>query len=203
MPKSKVDKLRTLAAKRQVITAADVAQLGVPRTYLSRMARRGQLEKIARGLYTSPEFSPSEHASLVEASYQVPKGIICLLSALRFHNLTTQSPREVWMAIGHKAWAPKISSPPVRFVRMSGPALQFGASEHQVSGRVFRVFTPAKTVADCFKFRYKIGLDVAIEALKESRRLKKASIDELGPPRKFAALPKLSARTWSRSSAAS
>lgn len=177
MPKSKVDKLRNLATKRQIITAADAAQLGVPRTYLSRLARQGQLEKIARGLYTSPEFPPSEHASLVEASYQIPKGIICLLSALRFHNLTTQSPHEVWMAIGHKAWAPKIS--PVRFVRMSGPALQFGVSEHRVSGRVIRVFTPAKTVADCFKFRYKIGLDVAIEALKESRRLKKASIDEL------------------------
>lgn len=179
MPKSKADKLRNLATKRQIITPADAAQLGVPRTYLSRLARQGHLEKIARGLYTSPAFSPSEHASLVEASYQVPKGIICLLSALRFHNLTTQSPREVWIAIGHKAWAPKISSPPVRFVRMSGPALQFGASEHHVSGRVMRVFTPAKTVADCFKFRYKIGLDVAIEALKESRRLKKASIDEL------------------------
>jgi predicted transcriptional regulator of viral defense system len=179
MHKSKADKLRNLAAKRQIITAADAAQLGVPRTYLSRLARQGQLEKIARGLYTSPAFSPSEHASLVEASYQVPKGVICLLSALRFHNLTTQSPREVWMAIGHKAWAPKISSPPVRFVRMSGPALQFGASEHHVSGRIIRVFTPAKTVADCFKFRYKIGLEVAIEALKESRRLKKASVDEL------------------------
>ena len=179
MPKSKADKLRNLAAKRQVITAADAAQLGVPRTYLSRLARRGQLEKIARCLYTSPGFSPSEHASLVEASYQVPKGVLCLLSALRFHNLTTQSPREVWMAIGHKAWAPKISSPPIRLVRMSAPALHFGVSEHQESGATLRVFSPAKTVADCFKFRHKIGLDVAIEALKESRRLKKASIDEL------------------------
>jgi predicted transcriptional regulator of viral defense system len=179
MPKSKADKLRSLAAKHQVITAADAVQLGVPRTYLSRLARRGQLEKIGRGLYTSPAFSLSEHASLVEASYKVPKGVICLFSALRFHNFTTQSPREVWMAIGHKAWSPKISSPPVRFVRMSSQALQFGASEHHVSGRVIRVFTPAKTVADCFKFRYKIGLDVAIEALKESHRLKKASIDEL------------------------
>ena len=179
MPKSKADKLRNLAAKRQIITAADAAQLGVPRTYLSRLARWGQLEKIARGLYTSPGFSPSEHASLVEASYQVPTGVLCLLSALRFHNLTTQSPREVWMAIGHKAWAPKVSSPRVRFVRMSAPALHFGVSQHQESGATLPVFSPAKTVADCFKFRHKIGLDVAIEALKESRRLKKASIDEL------------------------
>ena len=179
MPKSKADKLRNLAAKRQVITAADAAQLGVPRTYLPRLARRGQLEKIARGLYTSPGFSPSEHASLVEASYQVPKGVLCLLSAVRFHNITTQSPREVWMAIGHKAWAPKISSPSIRLVRMSAPALHFGVSELHESGATLRVFSPAKTVADCFKFRHKIGLDVAIEALKESRRLKKASINEL------------------------
>jgi len=86
--------------------------------------------------YTGHLLSPSEHASLVEASYQVPKGIICLLSALRFHNLTIQSPRDVWIAIGHKAWGPKIPSLPVRFVRMSGPALRFGASEHYVSGRI-------------------------------------------------------------------
>ena len=179
MPKSKADKLRNLAVKRQIITADDAAQLGVPRTYLYRLARRGQLEKIAPGVYRSPAFSPTEHASLIEASYQVTKGILCLLSALRFHNLTTQSPRQVWMAIDHKAWAPKISSPPVRFVRMSGAALHFGVSEHHVSGVVLHVFSPAKTVADCFKFRRKIGLDVAIEALKESRRLKKASVDEL------------------------
>ena len=179
MPKSRADKLRSLAARRQVITAADAEQLGIPRSYLSRLARRGQLDKIARGLYTSPGFSPSEHASLVEASYQVPKGVLCLLSALRFHNLTTQSPREVWMAIGHKAWAPKISSPPVRLIRMSAPTLHFGVTEHRESGATLRVFSPAKTVADCFKFRHKIGLDVAIEALKETGRLKKASIDEL------------------------
>ena len=179
MPKSKTEKLRKLALKRQFVTAKDTGTLGVPRTYLHRLAHRGQLEKIARGLYASPDFSPTEHASLIEATYQVPKGIICLLSALRFHNLTTQSPREVWVAIAHKAWAPKISSPSVRFARMSRPSLHFGVSEHPVSGTVLRVFGPAKTIADCFKFRNKIGLDVAIEALKESRRLKKASMDDL------------------------
>jgi len=83
------------------------------------------------------------------------------------------------MAIGHKAWAPKFSSPPVRIVRMSGPALHFGMKEYSISGATLRVYSPAKTVADCFKFRSKVGLDVAIEALKECRQLKKASIDEL------------------------
>jgi predicted transcriptional regulator of viral defense system len=179
MPRSKTEKLRKLAAKRHFVTAKDAGALGVPRNYLPRLARRGHLEKIARGLYTSPDFSPTEHASLIEAAYQVPKGVICLVSALRFHNLTTQSPREVWMAIAHKGWAPKISSPAVRFARMSGPSLHFGVSEYPVAGFVLRVFNPAKTVADCFKFRNKTGLDVAIEALKESRRLKKASMDEL------------------------
>jgi predicted transcriptional regulator of viral defense system len=127
---------------------------GVPRTYLSRLVRRGQFEKIAPGLNTLPALSPTEHASLVEASYQVPKGIICLLSALQFHSLTTRSPRGVWMAVGHKAWAGKIPSPSIRSVHMSGPALQFRASEHHVTGQVIRVSTPAKTVADGFKFRY-------------------------------------------------
>jgi predicted transcriptional regulator of viral defense system len=179
MRKSKTEKLRRLASKRPALRAKDASEIGVPRTYLPRLAHRGHLEKIARGLYSSRDFPATEHASLIEAAYQAPKGILCLLSALRFHNLTTQSPREVWMAIGHKAWAPRISSPPVRLVRMSGLALHFGVKEHTVSGATLRIFSPAKTVADCFKFRNKIGLDVAIEALKESRRLKKASMDEL------------------------
>jgi predicted transcriptional regulator of viral defense system len=170
---------RSLASKRQVVRAKDASELGVPRTYLPRLAERGQLQKIARGLYSAPHFSATEHASLIEAAYQVPKGIICLLSALRFHNITTQSPREVWMAIGHKAWAPKVPSPPVRFARMSGAPLQFGVKEYDVSGAKLRVFSPAKTVADCFKFRNKIGLDVAIEALKQMRRQEKVSMDEL------------------------
>jgi predicted transcriptional regulator of viral defense system len=179
MAGTKTQKLLHLATKRQLLKAKDTTELDVPRTYLARLARQGHLERIARGLYSSKNFSATENASLIEAAYQVPKGVICLLSALRFHNLTTQAPREVWMAIGHKAWRPKISSPIVRFARMSGPALHFGIKEYPISGTTLRVFNPAKTVADCFKFRNKIGLDVAIEALKESRRLKKASMDEL------------------------
>jgi len=163
---SPTDKLIELAAKRQIIRSKDASELGVPRNYLGRLVRKGILEKVRRGLYTSPEFSGNEHLTLIEAAYQLPKGIVCLLSALRFHNFTTQSPHEIWMAIGQKAWAPKISSPPIRLIRMSGAALHFGVKQHKVSGAVLRVFTPAKTVADCFKFRNKIGLEVAIEALK-------------------------------------
>jgi len=179
MEESKAEKLRRLASKHQIVRAKDAKELGIPRTYLPRLARRGHLEKVGRGLYSSRDFSATEHSSLIEAACQIPKGIVCLLSALRFHNFTTQSPYEVWMAIDHKAWAPEISSPPVRLVRMSGQALHFGVKEYSLSGATLRVFSPAKTVADCFKFRSKVGLDVAIEALRECRRLKKASIDEL------------------------
>ncbi len=179
MARTKTEKLRRLATKRQVLKARDAIELGIPRTYLPRLARQGHFERIARGLYSSKNFSATENTSLIEAAHQVPKGVICLLSALRFHNLTTQAPREVWVAIGHKAWAPRISLPLIRFARMSGPALHFGIREYRVSGVTLRVFNPAKTVADCFKFRNKIGLDVAIEALKEARRLRKASMDEL------------------------
>jgi predicted transcriptional regulator of viral defense system len=179
MPSPKTDKLLQLAKKRQIVRTKDASALGIPRNYFTRLVRKGVLEKVGRGLYTSPDFSGTEHLTLIEAAYRVPKGVVCLLSALRFHNFTTQSPHEVWMAIGQKAWAPKVSAPPIRLVRMSGPALHYGVKEYTFSGAALRVFSPAKTVADCFKFRNKIGLDVAIEALKESRRTKKATMDEL------------------------
>jgi predicted transcriptional regulator of viral defense system len=179
MPSSPTDKLLRLAAERQIVRTKDASELGIPRNYLGRLVQKGILEKVRRGLYTSPHFSGTEHVTLVEASYQLPRGIVCLLSALRFHNFTTQSPHEVWLAIGQKDWAPKISAPPIRLIRMSGAAHQFGVKEHKVSGAALRVFSPAKTVADCFKFRNKIGLAVAIEALKECRRTKKATMDDL------------------------
>jgi predicted transcriptional regulator of viral defense system len=134
---------------------------------------------VGRGLYTSTSSSATEHLSLIEAAYKVPNGVIRLLSALQFHKFTTQAPHEVWMAIDVKAWAPRITSPAMRYVRMSGPALHVGVKEYPVQGGTVKVYTPAKTVADCFKFRNKIGMDVALEALRECRRLKKAPMDEL------------------------
>jgi predicted transcriptional regulator of viral defense system len=173
------DRLLRLAAERQIVRTGDVRKLGIPPNYLGRLVHKGLLKKVRRGLYASPTFSEAENATLVEAACQLPKGVVCLLSALRYHDFTTQSPREVWMAIGQKTWAPRISSPSIRLVRMSGQSLHFGIQEHKIGGTMVRVFSPAKTVADCFKFRNKIGLDVAIEALRESRRRKKASVDEL------------------------
>lgn len=176
---SKSKRILGLAAKRQIIRSKDVSALGIPRNYLSRFVEKGLLRKVGRGLYTSPSSSATEHLSLIEAAYKVPNGVICLLSALQFHKFTTQTPNQVWMTIGVKAWEPRLTSPAIRFVRMSGAALHFGVKEYPVHGGILKVYTPAKTVADCFKFRNKIGVDVALEALRESRRLKKASMDEL------------------------
>jgi len=176
---SKSSRLLTLAGKRQILRAKDVFALGIPRNYLPRLVRKGVLTRVGRGLYASSSSPVTEHLSLIEAACQVPKGIVCLLSALQFHKFTTQSPHQVWMAIDVKAWTPRALSPSIRLVRMSGQALHFGVKEHSVRGGTLKVFTPAKTVADCFKFRNKIGTDVALEALRECRRLKKASINEL------------------------
>ena len=121
----------------------------------------------------------SEHISLLEVSRKVPKAVICLLSAFSFHEIGTQVPNEVWIAIDVKAWTPRITSPIVRIIRFSGDALHFGVQEKQVTGGKIRVFSPAKTVADCFKFRHKIGMDVAMEALRDCYRQEKASMNEL------------------------
>jgi|SRR5580658_6947663 predicted transcriptional regulator of viral defense system len=176
---SKSNRLLALAAKRQILRSKDVSGLGIPRNYLPRLVRRGILRKLGRGLYASASLQITEHVSLVEAAYKVPRGTICLLSALQFHKFTTQAPHQVWMAVDVKAWAPRVKSPPVRFVRMSGRALRFGVKEYPVRGASLKVYTAAKTVADCFKFRNKMGTDIALEALRECRRLRKATMDEL------------------------
>jgi predicted transcriptional regulator of viral defense system len=121
----------------------------------------------------------SEHASLAEVARKHPQAIVCLLSALRFHDLTTQSPFEVWLAIPNKARAPRMDFPPLRIVRFSGAALSDGVEEHRVEGVPVRVTSVARTVADCFKYRNKIGLDVALEALRDSWQEKRVRMDEL------------------------
>lgn len=176
---TKTEKLAELLQREHIIRPRDLARARIPRNYLTRLVQRGQLQKLNRGIYTVPTLPASEHISLLEVSRKLPKGVICLLSALAFHEIGTQVPSEVWIAIDGKAWAPRISSPAVRIVRFSGTALHFGVEEREVTGGKIRVFTPAKTVADCFKFRHKIGMDVALEALREGYRQKKASMNEL------------------------
>jgi predicted transcriptional regulator of viral defense system len=131
---------------------------------------RGEVERVGWGLYALPGASGTEHSDLARAAKLVPGGVVCLLSALRFHGLTTQTPFEVWLAIDRKAWRPRIEHPPLRLVFMSGPALADGVERHVADGVKIQVFSAAKAVADCFKFRNRIGTDVAVEALREYRR---------------------------------
>jgi predicted transcriptional regulator of viral defense system len=162
-----------------VLTAAQARAHGISSTQLTRLVRAGKLVRIGRGMYVKAEDDVSEHRSLAEARAQARKGVICLLSALRFHDLTTQAPFEVWLAIGHKDRAPQIDVTSVRIVRFSGMALTEGIEHHTIDGVDVPVYSVAKTVADCFKFRLKIGLDVALEALREALSESKATPDEI------------------------
>lgn len=168
-----------IAREVGVVTAADLAPDHVPHTYLSRMERRGRLVRLGRGLYSLPETDLGEHLSLVVASRAVPHGVVCLLSALRFHDMTTESPFEVWMAVDRKARRPHIEGVPLRIVRFSGAGLTFGVDVHHVEKVELRVTNPARTVADCFKYRNKIGLDVALAALRIYRERRLGSTDDL------------------------
>lgn len=179
MKNSRIKQLIELARKKGLIRPRDLVEIAIPRQYLSIACKRGELVRVGRGLYSLPGKMFSEHRSLAEVCTRIPSGNICLLSALQFHELTSQMPYEVWIAIDEKARKPKIEIVQVRFVRFSGSALTEGIESYKIEGAEIRVYNPAKTVADCFKYRNKIGLDVAIEALKDTLHQKKATVDEL------------------------
>ena len=179
MKKTKKQTILKQFKKKQFLRPRDLDALNISREYLNKLYTEGVLDRPSRGLYVLPDSEPSEHRTIVEACKLIPKGIVCLLTALRIHELTTQSPFEVWMAIGEKARRPKIDYPPLRIVRHSGQSLLYGIETRKIEGVKISVYSPAKTVADCFKYRNKIGLDVAIEALRDCRHQKKATNDEI------------------------
>ena len=171
-------KIMGLMRRGGVLRSKDLDPYGIARVNLQRLVQRGRIQWAGRGLYMLPE-AVTEHHSLAQVCKRVPHGVVCLLSALRFHELTTQNPFEVWMAIDQKAWRPQLESPSLRIVHLSGKVLTSGVEEHPIEGVKVRVYSPAKTVVDCFKFRNRVGLDVAIEALREYRRKYPARLDEL------------------------
>ncbi len=162
-----------------IIRPRDLTALGFHRVALARLVQCGQLALIGRGLYANPDRTVSEQGTLAEVACRYPQAVVCLLSALQFHGLTTQFPFEVWLAISNKARAPRMEYPPLRIVRFSGAALTEGVQEYLVDCVPVRVTSVAKTVADCFKYRNKIGLDVALEALHTSWKEKRFKMDEL------------------------
>jgi predicted transcriptional regulator of viral defense system len=165
--------------RKGIVRPRDLEAFGIPREYLLRLYRQGKLSRTGRGIYTLPDAAVTERHSYAEVAKRVPEAVLCLLSALAFHELTTQSPAAVWIALGKGARKPAILSPSLRVVRLTEPSLSEGVEKHRVEGVSVRVYSAAKTVADCFKFRKKIGLDIAIEALKDCLRQKKATVNEI------------------------
>jgi len=172
-------KLKKILINGGFIRVRDAQKKGIHHEYLRRLVNDGQLVRVDRGMYRLTNAKQSKGYSYAQVSKKYPRGVICLLSALRFHEFTTQLPWQVWMAIDEKTRLPKSGSVSMKFVRFSGKAFTEGVVVHEVDGVKVRVYNPAKTVADCFKFRNKIGLDVAMEALKEGRRFRKFTADEL------------------------
>lgn len=168
-----------LARRRKLLRARDVAAAGIPTTLLTRLVRAGRLERVSRGLYALPAGRLDARRSLAEVALRSPKAVICLLSALRVHEIGTQAPFEVWLALPQGVIPPRQSGPSLRVVRMSGPAMTEGIETRKIDGVEVPVFCAAKTVADCFKFRNKVGMDVALEALREGWRRRKLAMDEL------------------------
>lgn len=162
-----------------IVRARDLAREGVPSTTLTRMVATGQVARVGRGLYAAPDAPVTEHHDLARVAARVPHGIVCLLSALLFHDIGTQLPPCVWLAIPRTARKPRLDHPPLHIVRCSGERLHAGVETHWREGVPVRVTSAARTVADCFRYRNKIGIDVAVEALRDYIERRIAPIPEL------------------------
>jgi predicted transcriptional regulator of viral defense system len=174
-----VKRTKPSATARAVVRPTDFVAAGLPRDLVYAMVKRGELVRAGRGLYTRPGAPASNQRTLAEVATLAPNAVMCLLTALRFHDLTTQDPSEVWLAVENKAWRPRIETVAVRLFYMSGKAFPTGIEVHRIEGVPVRIYSAAKTVADCFKYRNKVGLDVAIEALRDYLRRHRGGTDEL------------------------
>lgn len=170
--------------KRQGIARhADLSKQGITPATIARMREKGLIHQLARGLYQLPDAEIDVHHALAEAAKRVPKGIVCLVSALAYHELTDTIPRSVWMAIGPKDWRPVGAQPPLQIVRFSGKLRSEGVEEHKIEGVTVRIYNPAKTIVDLFRYRqsagkrFKVspGLSIALEGLREALRQRKAT----------------------------
>ena len=175
----KTKRILELAHNSGVVSSGEVRSQGFHHEYLRQLCEEGKLVRVGRGLYSLPNPNVTVHHGLAQAGKVVPKGVICLLSALRFHEIGTQAPHEVWIAIDRRSARPRAKYPRMRIMRFSGKSLTEGIDKHIVEGVLVRIYSPAKTVADCFKYRNKIGLDVALEALREAIRERRCTTDEL------------------------
>lgn len=168
-----------IAKQKGVITASDLKARGISRNYLYALNKEGKLQKVARGLYELPDNQLTEHSALIEVAKRIPNAVVSLISALNYYDLTTQLPHEVWITIPRGAWRPKIEYPTLNLTYASMDIYSYGIRKLKINGVDIKIYSPAKTIADCFKFRNKIGLDVAIEALKRAWESKKVNMEDL------------------------
>ncbi len=176
---SQTQRILDLLSQRGLLRPSDLDAIGASRVTLARMTDAGLLEKVDRGLYRLADQDHSENESLITVATKVPQAVFCLLTALQFHDLTTQLPREIWIAMPRGSHVPKIDYPPIKMVQVTGDAYAAGIEIFQHDGIPLRIYGVARTVVDCFKHRNKIGIDVALEALRDARAQKKASADDL------------------------
>ena len=177
--RSHATKLLRLTAKQPAVSARELSAQGIPARTVSRMAARGQVRRIGRGLYMGAESSPSAHQSVIEATKLAPKAVVCLLSALEIHGIGVQAPFEVWIALPAGTHAPRRAQVALRVTRLSGAAFTEGVETVLLDGARVRVYSLAKTITDCFKLRSKVGLDVALEALREAWQQRRVTMDDL------------------------
>ena len=168
-----------LAKHGRMLRAADVRAHGWSAQLLLSLYQAGKLQRVARGLYSLPDVEPTEHQTALAVCQRVPKAVLCLLSALQFHQVGTQMPHEVWIALPSGMQTPALDYPTLRIARLRGAAYSEGIQTVMEHGTPIRVYSVAKTVTDCFKFRHKIGLDVALEALKDAWRTRKITMAEV------------------------
>lgn len=174
------EKLLEFAEKKKTFRASEIErELDLPRTYLARLVEEGLLERVGYGLYSLADGDFNQAQSWIEVAVKAPKGVLCLLSALAFHELTTQNPFEVWLAVPRDAHRPKIETVQTRLFRFAPKVYEAGIETHVTGGVEVKVYSAAKTVADCFYYRSMVGLDVAMEAMRDAWRMRKATMDEL------------------------
>ena len=173
------ERLLNFVREKGILRTRELDQIAIPRIYLTRLVRKGLLERISRGLYRLPDSEITEHFTLLQVAKKIPQGVVCLISALRFHDLTTQIPHQIWMAVERGKWETRDRDLPIRIFEFSGQSFNEGIENHLINGVPIRVYNVAKTIADCFKYRNKIGLDVTIEALQDALRQRKCTVNEL------------------------
>ncbi len=179
MPATDREKLLKLARRQGGVATRQALKAGIHTQVLSRLVASGELERVGRGQFRLPGSPVSEQHGLALVAAQAPNAVICLISALSFHRLGTQLPFQVWLAVNGRARKPSVEYPPLRVVRFTGEAFSRGIETHRIEGQSVRIYSVAKTLADCFKYRNKIGLDVALEALREAWRARRVKMDDI------------------------